>query len=660
MNWQQFQTYNDAPTRAFEALCNQIFELWVNREYGDNKKSFVVVNGAGGDGGVEAYATLVNGNEIGVQAKWFTNSISTSQFNQFRKSILTALDVHPNLEKYIVCIPKDLSNSKKGKDGKIVEDSEYYRWTKLVEDVVKRKPEVKIELWGDSKLENYMLRGDAAGIRRHWFNNTEISIEQIRYSFDMQKAGWLKQRYISVLHNKGKIHKELSHFLGDQEECAQLLIELNSVNQLYEHFLQQAYKLNDLLVSQNRDIEKQSLLQNLCSVLQVQLAELSLTRASFVCENTIPEWVDRVTSFEELSEILDWLEENSNRDCFRHFSDVKKSLEDIINENVWKVYERLKQRSYFKKILIMGAPGTGKTHGIANEVEIHLEKNYHVPLLIQAKAVNPQDEWKDILFRALGLSHTWNEEEIWTALEALSYRNEVDNPLDESDRDAVRIIPKFLICIDGIDEIRPFDRWCERMNQTAVIVEKHPRIRFCFTGRPYAFVDKSTMKREALSKKVVLADDGDVSPRNIFESYIEHYGVNIAGAEWLKYSITTPYALKILCELYEGQSVKYLGKSNVIITNLLKQKIYRLDIEFKKTYGLESYNKVDLVKSALLIINEAFRQNNELTDQALKAKFKKQNFYTLLGEPGVVKILEFFEENAFLQSYKKQGSSLIH
>lgn len=95
MNWQHFQTYNEAPTRALEAMCNKLFELWVNREYKETKQSFVVVNGAGGAGGVESYAVLVTGEEIGVQAKWFPDSIVASQFNQIKDSILTALEVHP-------------------------------------------------------------------------------------------------------------------------------------------------------------------------------------------------------------------------------------------------------------------------------------------------------------------------------------------------------------------------------------------------------------------------------------------------------------------------------------------------------------------------------------------------------------------------------------
>ena len=161
MNWQHFQTYNEAATRAFEALCNQLFELWINRECKNTKQSFVVVNGAGGDGGVESYATLKNGKEIGMQAKWFPDSITTSQFKQIKNSIVTAIEVHPQLEKYIVCVPRDLSNIKKGKDGKIVQETEYSKWKKIVTDIKSSYPELKVFFWGDHDLECQLQYAEA-------------------------------------------------------------------------------------------------------------------------------------------------------------------------------------------------------------------------------------------------------------------------------------------------------------------------------------------------------------------------------------------------------------------------------------------------------------------------------------------------------------------
>lgn len=87
MNWANFQTYNDAPTKAFEILCNQLFENWCKEQYTSELASFHVVNGAGGDGGVESYAVLSDGKVIGLQAKWFPGSITTNQMGQIQKPL---------------------------------------------------------------------------------------------------------------------------------------------------------------------------------------------------------------------------------------------------------------------------------------------------------------------------------------------------------------------------------------------------------------------------------------------------------------------------------------------------------------------------------------------------------------------------------------------
>lgn len=61
MNWQHFQTHNEAPTQAFESMCNQLFDLWCEKTYPDSLKTVTIVNGSGGDGGVESFARLKNG-----------------------------------------------------------------------------------------------------------------------------------------------------------------------------------------------------------------------------------------------------------------------------------------------------------------------------------------------------------------------------------------------------------------------------------------------------------------------------------------------------------------------------------------------------------------------------------------------------------------------
>ena len=110
MNWTKFQTYGMSPEKAFEVLCNQLFVNWSKEEYKSDIASIRIVNGAGGDGGVESYAVLKDGSIVGLQAKWFPMSMTSGQINQIKNSIKTAKKVRPEITRYIVCVPRDLAS----------------------------------------------------------------------------------------------------------------------------------------------------------------------------------------------------------------------------------------------------------------------------------------------------------------------------------------------------------------------------------------------------------------------------------------------------------------------------------------------------------------------------------------------------------------------
>ena len=46
MNWTTFQTHNMAADKAFEVMCNQLFENWCKEQYTTTLSSFSVVNGS--------------------------------------------------------------------------------------------------------------------------------------------------------------------------------------------------------------------------------------------------------------------------------------------------------------------------------------------------------------------------------------------------------------------------------------------------------------------------------------------------------------------------------------------------------------------------------------------------------------------------------------
>ena len=160
------------------------------------------------------------------------------------------------MEKYIVCVPRDLSNTKNGKDGKLVQNTECSKWEKLVSDIGSRYPKIEIVLGGDHVIESQMQYAEAAGVRRYWFEKEEISRENTQYSLVKQKNGWMVQRYISVLHNQGKIHNEMNAFLGNVEECRQLLREVETAVHIHKKLEKEINVLCEYMQEKNFMKEK--------------------------------------------------------------------------------------------------------------------------------------------------------------------------------------------------------------------------------------------------------------------------------------------------------------------------------------------------------------------------------------------------------------------
>ena len=129
MNWTHFLIYGDSKQEAFGTLCTQLFERFLRGVYDDNLFKFRVVNGAGGDGRVEAYDDLKFGNIIAVHAKWFPEVIKDNQISQIRHSVDAARSVRGQIKDYYICVPRSVNSQKfgrgtKGKGKKLIVNSE--------------------------------------------------------------------------------------------------------------------------------------------------------------------------------------------------------------------------------------------------------------------------------------------------------------------------------------------------------------------------------------------------------------------------------------------------------------------------------------------------------------------------------------------------------
>jgi len=657
MNWQHFQTYNDAPTHAFESMCDQLFELWCKTTYDKNLLSVDVVNGSGGDGGVEAFAELIDGTVIGMQAKWFTEKLSSSQFDQIRESVETAIMIRPNISMYIVCVPRDLAPPRMGKSGVPVKQSELNRWKILKQNIESRYPSINIELWNETKILSLLQEGNAAGIQRYWFEKSEISFDTLTFSFEKQKAGWLSQKYIPALHSVGILQNDIQEFLGTTAIRRELLAELNGIESLCNNFVMECKAYQDYYKEDSKNDEHLTAINNALMSTSELIGEIHAAGRIIAEEYwstgilNVNKW--KLTHYELISLIKEKLHSVKNH---AHLNSLKKAANLLDEYDVSNLYKKICKQFGHSLLVILGEPGTGKTHGIANQIEKLMNEQNHLSILIRAKDYEPNANWHEMIIRALGLSKQWNELEVWNALEALSYRTEV-NIAHKEIRD-IKVKSKILIFIDGIDESMPYGTWLDRLREISAITNRHKRVKFCVTSRPYVFRELSY--NDSLLKNVCrLPLDGDVPVSRLFHDYIQYYQIDVKNSPWIRECLKTPYALRLFCENYQGTIVGIFEKSSVTITHLIQYKINRIEIEFREKFHSPFGNREPVVQTVLLTMANKFLSGNEFSREELISELSMRHGLLQGIDRYALNLLDYFEDYGLLQSRKYNTKNLL-
>ncbi len=123
------------------------------------------------DGGIECFCRLEDGQqEWGWQSKFFLTRLDGPRWKQFDRSVETALEAHPNLVRYYVCVPHDRSDSRR--QGVT---TEMQRWESRVEKwegwARERGMAVEFVWWGESELWDRLSLDRQAGRLRFWFGS---------------------------------------------------------------------------------------------------------------------------------------------------------------------------------------------------------------------------------------------------------------------------------------------------------------------------------------------------------------------------------------------------------------------------------------------------------------------------------------------------------
>ena len=131
------------------------------------------------DAGVECFCKLPDGQEWGWQAKYFTSSLKSPQWRQIDESVKDALNKHPELVRYFVCLPLDLPDARR-----TGQQSALQRWDKNIEKwncwAHERQMSVEFILWGSFELTDRLIEARHRGRVYYWFDNLFFDEEWFR------------------------------------------------------------------------------------------------------------------------------------------------------------------------------------------------------------------------------------------------------------------------------------------------------------------------------------------------------------------------------------------------------------------------------------------------------------------------------------------------
>ncbi|HEY0135552.1 MAG TPA: hypothetical protein VGB85_15815, partial [Nannocystis sp.] len=134
------------------------------------------IDGSGGDGGVEAIWRLLSGGVVGYQAKYHLHRDGID-WAKIDRSVQTALSHYPNLERYVIALPCDLTGRRAVRGGSTegawgIWDTHLAEWRR---SAASRGMTVAFEHWTASELEERLAREEAHHLRRYFFDELVLS-----------------------------------------------------------------------------------------------------------------------------------------------------------------------------------------------------------------------------------------------------------------------------------------------------------------------------------------------------------------------------------------------------------------------------------------------------------------------------------------------------
>ena len=587
---------------AFEELCCQLAHRTVPKD-----ASYKRLHGAGGDGGVECFADLPNGNRMGWQAKYVFDI--NSLLRQATGSLTTALKIHPTLTQYVICFPFDLTGPT-GRGG-LSGHEKFDNWQKeQVQKAIKEGRRLTIEAWPASRLRELLLDHDASGgIREFFFNQQILTTEWFSKHFDLAKetAG---PRYTPELNVQTDLWKWFAAFGRTTAWSNEFKNKLRACRKSYDKLSSALHRTKSDSMSpvwpEDLREEAQFIMTDIVGILDESDRLITADNTSLYedCVNRFDSLLTRLTSLE--SQLINGLkaehgEKWADSPSFRQFmaeymvSFPAANLDDTREAiaGLRDLYDWLRSPScslaYERVFVLSGDAGSGKTHGTCDAAAHRFGEGLITCVTFGHEFRGEPDPWTRLL-ENLRLPITLGMNGILDALNAAGEAS--GSPL--------------ILCIDAINETRPLRYWRDHLSAVSQAVQHRPYLRLVVTCRtPFIRHCLPDVHELPIEEHAGFAG----VERDACQAFFQHYELEPPISPILQPELSNPLYLRLVCETLHSRGLRRLPVGWHGLAPTIRAFLQEKERQFAADY--ETSENANIVGGSLMAIVRSIADAND-------------------------------------------------
>jgi hypothetical protein len=590
LDWNNIRPFNGDQSKAFEELCAQLARA-------ECPLGSTFVRKGTPDAGVECYAILNDGAEWGWQSK-YVDGLGDSQWSQIDESINRALEKHPRLVRYFVCVPVDRADARIDgrKSAKDRWDDHVTKWSKWASD---RGMNLDFTYWGSHELIELLTRPEHIGRVHFWFEVRGFDAPWFTARLDeaLQAAG---PRYTPEVHVDLPIAWEFEAF--GRTDC---FFDREKVYARRIREKLRAVELSDGAAEPALD----AALSAVSSKVQAVLTGLGAVNTQSTGPLPFKAILETIRAAEEAAEELSRLARERERDMEAKkeqsdakapprfsrsnlFRDRQIRLDDLTSE-LWTARESLLHADDVAGralMLLSGDAGTGKTHLLCDVARQRSIAGRPTVLLMGQRFMSQDAPWHQAIQQLdlAGLS----VEKFVGALEAA----------------AQAAGSRALLMIDAINEGAGRAIWPSHLAAFLAQVERSPWIGVVLAVR--SSYEEIVVPAAVRSRAVTVTHPGFMDHEyDATKTFFVYYGLEFPSTPLLAPEFRNPLFLKTLCQGLSTKGERRLPRGFQGITAVFDLYLGAVNGHLAEELGFD--RRIPKARQALDAVAEAIFDSGE-------------------------------------------------